>query len=296
MVSALRNGISFSPAGLLTPYHIGVSSVLLQEGIITPSTVLAGASGGALAAVCASLSNHLPSETVLESCCLVAQRCRDAGQTFRTLRLALDEVLQDTLPPESASLIQSRNGKVIIAYQEIYPKYQKHYQTTYTDKDDLINALRASCCIPFYFSGNLAIKVSSRDSYAIDGFFSVQRARFGCPPTAMERQGGEVIVTPFDPELVGLNPYDVSVYPARDDDDDDGDSNGGVIDIISPRLLMDQGKREAWDYDLQKLFSLALQPPQGLEGEFLDNSGIEAVYRKLYNAGVESAGVYVSRR
>ena len=46
-------GVSFSPAGLLTPYHLGASYELQKMGILTASTSVSGASGGALAAVLA---------------------------------------------------------------------------------------------------------------------------------------------------------------------------------------------------------------------------------------------------
>lgn len=35
-------GITFSPAGLLTPFHIGVCSALQQRGLLSQGTVLAG--------------------------------------------------------------------------------------------------------------------------------------------------------------------------------------------------------------------------------------------------------------
>ena len=56
-------GISFSPAGLLTPFHIGAIDELRSMGIIVPDTAVAGASGGALAAVVSAL--ELESEVSL---------------------------------------------------------------------------------------------------------------------------------------------------------------------------------------------------------------------------------------
>lgn len=50
-------GVSFSPAGLLTPFHMGVRYALesSQLDLITPHTPTGGASGGALTAITLAL-------------------------------------------------------------------------------------------------------------------------------------------------------------------------------------------------------------------------------------------------
>lgn len=39
-------GFSFTPGGLLFPYHLGVAKCLEREGFLAPDTPLAGASAG----------------------------------------------------------------------------------------------------------------------------------------------------------------------------------------------------------------------------------------------------------
>jgi hypothetical protein len=74
-VNGSKLGVSFSPAGLLTPFHLGVAEELRRIGVLSPETTVAGSSGGALAAVCSAL--EIPSETSLAGCCEVARMCRD---------------------------------------------------------------------------------------------------------------------------------------------------------------------------------------------------------------------------
>ena len=52
-------GVCFSPAGLLTPFHLGASHRLQQLGLLDGETALSGASGGALAAVTSALNVYL---------------------------------------------------------------------------------------------------------------------------------------------------------------------------------------------------------------------------------------------
>ena len=59
-------GISFSPAGLLTPFHLGVSAELSSLKIIKDTIALSGSSGGALAACTTSLK--IPYKTSLSAC------------------------------------------------------------------------------------------------------------------------------------------------------------------------------------------------------------------------------------
>lgn len=65
-------GVSFSPAGLLTPFHIGAAAQLKRLGIIDNNTALAGSSGGALAAVTTALG--ISDSEALTCSVYVAQR------------------------------------------------------------------------------------------------------------------------------------------------------------------------------------------------------------------------------
>lgn len=48
-------GFSFSPAGLLMPYHLGVVEYLEHTGWLTPNVPIGGASAGAIVVVCTAL-------------------------------------------------------------------------------------------------------------------------------------------------------------------------------------------------------------------------------------------------
>lgn len=194
-----ENGISFSPAGLLTPFHIGASSELKRLGLVKPETVLAGSSGGALAAVVTGVD--IDADSALDACCYIASRCRDEG-TRSTLRYALDEILEKVLPPDSHEILNSRIASCFVAYTEIVPRIIPHFVNEFSNKNDLIETLRASCNIPFYFNGNNPL-VEVRGAGAVDGFFTVNLARFGCPPTGARTQ--EIIVSPYSAKLVGLD-------------------------------------------------------------------------------------------
>jgi hypothetical protein len=95
--------VSFSPAGLLTPFHLGASAQLSKLRIINSKTVLSGTSGGALAAITTSL--NLKPSLALEACNYVAKECYEKG-TRLTLRYALDEVLAQLIPENAGNLIR----------------------------------------------------------------------------------------------------------------------------------------------------------------------------------------------
>jgi len=117
--SSSRVGISFSPAGLLTPFHLGVADHLRNKNVLTKDTVLGGSSGGALAA-CTSALSISPSVS-LQACSQIAQRCRDFG-TIGTLRVALDEALDQILLEDAHEVINTRPGAMKIAYMEVFPR------------------------------------------------------------------------------------------------------------------------------------------------------------------------------
>ena len=166
-------GVSFSPAGLLTPFHIGASFQLRKLGFIKSNTALAGSrcsllifmktgfvltvtnnyySGGALAAVTTAL-NIEPADS-LRFCRYIAQRCRDEGPRL-TLRKALDEVLDEVIQQESVTVINNRMANCFVAYFELFPGFRPQFVNHFINRTDLIDTLRASCNIPFYFNGNV---------------------------------------------------------------------------------------------------------------------------------------------
>ncbi|MQL91134.1 hypothetical protein Taro_023751 [Colocasia esculenta] len=74
-------GFSFSAAGLLFPYHLGVSQLLLEKGYITETTPLSGSSAGAI--VCAVIASGNTMQDALKVTKLLAEDCRSNGTAFR---------------------------------------------------------------------------------------------------------------------------------------------------------------------------------------------------------------------
>lgn len=144
-------GVSFSPAGLMTPFHIGACAQLREYGVIKSTTAVAGSSGGALAAATAAL--EISPDAAIDACCKVAMRCRDEG-TRGTLRRALDDALLDIIPVNSGEALNQRDASCIISYMQLLPTMQPCLVDEFSDNDDLLACLRASCNIPLYFNGN----------------------------------------------------------------------------------------------------------------------------------------------
>ncbi|KAL5984018.1 hypothetical protein ACLOJK_018120 [Asimina triloba] len=74
-------GFSFSAAGLLFPYHLGVAQFLLEKGYIKESTPLAGSSAGAI--VCAVIASGSSMQDALKATKVLAEDCRLKGTAFR---------------------------------------------------------------------------------------------------------------------------------------------------------------------------------------------------------------------
>ena len=283
-------GVSFTGAGLLTPYHLGVSEYLTKEiKLITDNTLLAGSSGGALAAITTAL--RLNKGDALNACEYIAQECNSKG-TRLTLRLALDTILDELLPANSADLINNRAASCSLSYTEVFPSIRSYNIDKFQSKKDLIDCLRASCNIPFYFNGN-SMTVDVRNGAGIDGFFSHQLNRFGAPSIATPF---ELVVCPVKPNIVGLNPSPLllrktdirstlrmqqkldfqNIFKINNDQNGSSDENNvndeyddmivQEIDIISPALL----SSENWPFStIQNLQMLVLPPTEAL-GIFIE--------------------------
>lgn len=262
-ISSSSIGLSFTGAGLLTPFHIGVSQYLQESKIINDKNVLAGSSGGSLAAVTTALKVN--ANQALDSTIFIAQECRAKG-TRLTLKLALDEVLHNVLPSDSAVKLKKRPGACYVAYAQLSPSLSSFLVNEFTDKEDLISVLLASCNIPFYFNGN-AFTVDVRRGTGVDGYFSMNLNRFGAPQTGCSH---EVIVCPLPPKQVFLNPTPQQIVLPDDS------TQTQRIDIISPSLLSTQD----WILSNFENVQMALQPPSEALIQTIDN--------KLSRAGTAS--------
>lgn len=267
-------GVSFSPAGMLATFHLGVSAELQRLGIITRKCALAGSSGGAVAALTTALQTCDVESPIspLESSLFVARQCRDLGPR-RTLRIALDEVLETSLPADVHAILQRRGAPVTIAFTALWRHPRGVLVSEFTSKHDLMDCIRASCNIPFYFNGN-SMWVKARGMCCIDGIFATDMSRFGCPQTGAVSK--EILVTPFRTRHIHLNPW--KTHPA---------GSALKYSIISPDLL----DKEHWPFSAQDSVRLALgmhsstQPPS----LHLSDEELERLYRFVYTAGQEAA-------
>ncbi|KAL3515607.1 hypothetical protein ACH5RR_022509 [Cinchona calisaya] len=91
-------GFSFSPAGLLFPYHLGVAQFLIEMGCIKEMTPLAGSSAGAI--VCAVIASGVSMQDALRATKIFSEACRRKGTAFRFWAV-LRDVLQNFLPVDA---------------------------------------------------------------------------------------------------------------------------------------------------------------------------------------------------
>ncbi|XP_030513257.2 patatin-like phospholipase domain-containing protein 2 [Rhodamnia argentea] len=137
-------GFSFSAAGLLFPYHLGVAQFLIEKGYVKETTPLAGSSAGAV--VCAVIASGASMEEALMATKVLADDCRRRGTVFR-LGAVLRDVLDKFLPEDSHT---RSNGRVRIAVTQILRRPRGLLVDQFDSKEDLINAVLASSFIPGY--------------------------------------------------------------------------------------------------------------------------------------------------
>ena len=178
-------GLSFSPAGMLFPYHAGVAYALKQGNFIDSNTKLGGSSAGAIIAT--AIATDVQQDAVDSALRRLSQRF----QQGTTLRDALRDELLDILPDDAP---QRARGRLTVAYQQVLPWPRKFLVTEWESKNDLIDTICASCCWPFFFSRWPMVWV--RGGLAVDGFFALPRSRFGCPPVAAQTETLHVVAIP----------------------------------------------------------------------------------------------------
>ncbi|XP_027336196.1 patatin-like phospholipase domain-containing protein 2 isoform X2 [Abrus precatorius] len=154
-------GFSFSAAGLLFPYHLGVAQFLIQNGYIKETTPLAGSSAGAI--VCAVIASGASMEEALNATKMLAEDCRNRGTAFRlgaVLRDILDKFLPDDVHIRS-------NGRVRVAVTQLLWRPRGLLVDQFDSKEDLINAVFTSSFIPGYLAPRPATMFRNR--LCIDG-------------------------------------------------------------------------------------------------------------------------------
>lgn len=181
-------GFSFSPGGLLFPYHLGVITSLEHHGRLTDQVHLAGASAGAIAV--ASHAAKTPPAKALEAAFNVCDACetqfggRAVGKLLPLLEVEMDKVLS----PDAHEIINEREGVVALAHRELFPNNRPVLTTNFETREDLIEAVCDSSMFPF-FSTPFPVRLKYKDGeriprVVVDGFFTVPRERYGCPDFA----------------------------------------------------------------------------------------------------------------
>ncbi|KAF6257104.1 acyl transferase/acyl hydrolase/lysophospholipase [Scenedesmus sp. NREL 46B-D3] len=154
-------GFGFSAGGLVFPYYVGLVSSLVQRGVMTRPSQLAGSSAGSL--IAASFNAGLDMETVEKSLIEFGENCLKNGTRYR-LGPLLRDFLQQYLPPDAHELC---SGNTHVAVTRLLPYWQTQMVSQFQSRDDLISALLTSCHIPWYFDGRWMTKF--RGHYCVDG-------------------------------------------------------------------------------------------------------------------------------
>ncbi|EEF33766.1 conserved hypothetical protein [Ricinus communis] len=220
-------GFSFSAAGLLFPYHLGVAQLLIEKGYIKETTPLAGSSAGAI--VCAVIASGASMHEALEATKVLAEDCRLRGTAFR-LGAVLRDVLEKFLPDDAH--IRS-NGRVRVAVTQILWRPRGLLVDQFDSKEDLINAVFTSSFIPGYLAPRPATMFRNR--LCIDGGLTLFM-----PPTSAAQT---IRVCAFPASRLGLQGIGISP-----------DCN--PENRASPRELFNWALEPAEDDILDRLFQL----------------------------------------
>ncbi|PON76042.1 Patatin-related protein [Parasponia andersonii] len=223
-------GFSFSAAGLLFPYHLGVAQFLIENGYIKETTPLAGSSAGAI--VCAVIASGASMDEALKATKILAEDCRNRGTAFR-LGAVLRDVLDKFLPEDAH--IRS-NGRVRVAVTQILWRPRGLLVDKFDSKEDLINAVFTSSFIPGYLAPRPATFFRKR--LCIDGGLTLFM-----PPTSAKQT---VRVCAFPASRLGLEGIGISP-----------DCN--PENRASPRELFNWALEPAEDHILDRLFELGYQ-------------------------------------
>ncbi|KAK3120341.1 hypothetical protein QOZ80_9AG0686090 [Eleusine coracana subsp. coracana] len=187
-------GFSFSAAGLLFPYHIGVAQCLIDRGYITERTPLAGSSAGAI--ICAVLASGNTMQDCLQVTKVLSENCRTKGTAFR-LGAVLRDVLDKFLPDD----VHIRcNGRIRVAITQLSWRPRGLLIDQFDSKEDVINAVITSSFIPGYLAPRPATYFRNR--LCIDGGLTLFM-----PPTSASET---VRVCAFPASRLGLQGIGIS--------------------------------------------------------------------------------------
>ncbi|KAF7069216.1 hypothetical protein CFC21_074877 [Triticum aestivum] len=229
-VATASPGFSFSAAGLLFPYHLGVAQCLLDKGYITERTPLAGSSAGAI--ICAVIASGNTMQEALQVTKILAEDCRSKGTAFR-LGAVLKDVLEKFLPDD---LHIRCNGRIRVAITQLSWRPRGLLVDQFDSKEDVINAIITSSFIPGYLAPRPATLFRNR--LCVDGGLTLFM-----PPTSASET---VRICAFPAGRLGLQGIGISP-----------DCN--PENRATPRQLFNWALEPAEDEVLDKLYELGYQ-------------------------------------
>jgi hypothetical protein len=216
----MRVGFSFSPGGLLLPYHLGVLDGLKYNRFLTDEVPIAGASAGAIAV--ATNACGIDSKVILDTTIDISNTCRELGRARGNLLPLLRQNLEVHVDEDRFRAFQERQGEAVVSYHELFPSFQSIHQAEFQHKEEFIDTVCHSSTFPF-FSTNWPAALDSTGGrratvafgrkfsleiprLVVDGFFAVPGDRFGCPD--FELAGVDVdrtvSITSFPREVIGF--------------------------------------------------------------------------------------------
>jgi len=143
--------ISLSGCGFLIPYHVGVLRTLERRGQIDQSTLLAGASGGAL--VSAAYASGIHCDDIMQIFMDVYRWTRTHG-VWTKVGKQLKHVCKEALPPDAH---ERASGRLLISVHRTSPfQLQPVMIDSFTSQEDLVQACYCSSFIPLFLEPRLS--------------------------------------------------------------------------------------------------------------------------------------------
>lgn len=140
----LSHSFAFSGCGWLTPFHLGAIDFLQSKGLINDTTILAGSSGGALAALvgCSGRSPKEAMEVVNE----LARSEKFRDDIDSGLR---SEAMLSFLPKD---IVERCNGRLHVVATRLWPSPSTNVTVfnEYSSPQDVLECVAASSFIPLY--------------------------------------------------------------------------------------------------------------------------------------------------
>jgi hypothetical protein len=152
---------AFSGCGWLTPFHLGAINQLEALGVINEKTLLAGTSGGAIAALigCSGIDPKVAMDRLIDLS-KDNEFLSDIDAGLRSPRM------WDLLPLD---IVQRCNNRLHVTATRVWPDPGTNVTifSEFTSPEDLISCVAASCFIPLW-SGNRTV-VNCRGAMYVDG-------------------------------------------------------------------------------------------------------------------------------